>query len=206
MSRVLHISCSPRGDRSYSTRVAREFVSAYRDAHPDDEIDSLDLFTHDIPDFRAPEAAAKYAVLSGQEPRDEAARAWRPVIDTIRSFMSYDKYVLSTAMWNFSIPYRLKQYIDVLVQPGLTFSFSPATGYTGLVTGKRVALVLARGGAYGEPASAALDFQKAYLQLILGFIGITDVQSIVVEPTLGPEAEKATSTAVSQARAIAAAF
>ena len=51
-------------------------------------------------------------------------------------FKSADKYVFSLPMWNFGIPYKLKHFIDVLVQPGLTFSFSPETGYKGLVTGK----------------------------------------------------------------------
>ena len=52
-------------------------------------------------------------------------------------------------MWNFGIPYILKHYIDLIVQPGLTFSFSPSEGYKGLVTGKPVTVVYARGGAYG---------------------------------------------------------
>ena len=43
----------------------------------------------------------------------------------------------------------MKHLIDVIVQPGLTFSFSPTEGYKGLVTGKKAAAVYARGGAYG---------------------------------------------------------
>lgn len=206
MSRVLHIACSPRGQRSYSTRVAQEFVEAYRTAHPDDGVEVLDLFTAKIPEFRAPEASAKYAVLSGQSPRDEAATAWAAVIETIEHFKSFDKYVVSSAMWNFSLPYRLKQYIDVLVQPGLTFSYSPRTGYTGLVTGKKATLVLARGGAYSDPGSASLDHQKSYLEMILGFIGITDVRTVVVEPTMSDQIERIFVGRVEQARSLAATF
>jgi FMN-dependent NADH-azoreductase len=47
-------------------------------------------------------------------------------------------------MWNFGIPYVLKHYIDILVQPGDIFSYPPDTGYSGHVTGKPVMLVCAR--------------------------------------------------------------
>ncbi len=88
-------------------------------------------------------------------------------------------------MWNFGIPYKLKHYIDVLTQPGLTFSYSPSEGYKGLVTGKPAAVVYARGGSY-PPGSGAegMDFQKSYFETLLKFIGFTDIRPIVVEPTL----------------------
>jgi FMN-dependent NADH-azoreductase len=79
----------------------------------------------------------------------------------------------------------LKKYIDILVQPGLTFTYSPAEGYKGLVTGKPALLVLARGGAYGPGTGAeSLDLQKPYLETILRFIGFTEIDTILVEPTL----------------------
>jgi FMN-dependent NADH-azoreductase len=94
-------------------------------------------------------------------------------------------------MWNFGIPYRLKQYIDIITQPGLTFSYDPEKGYTGLVTGKPVLFVLARGGEYPEGTPAvAFDHQTSYLKTIFAFMGFTDMSAILVEPTLmaGPEA------------------
>jgi len=96
-------------------------------------------------------------------------------------------------MWNFGIPYRLKQYIDLLVQPSYTFAFDPEKGYSGLVTGKPAFVAYARGGEYAEGTeAAAFDFQKKYLETVLGFIGFTEIQSVVVEPTLhgGPEVAK----------------
>ncbi len=87
-------------------------------------------------------------------------------------------------MWNFSIPYKLKHFIDVITQPGLTFSFSPETGFQGLVTGKSVTAVYSRGGEYDNEAAKCMDFQKPYLELVLGFIGFKDINSIIIEPTL----------------------
>ena len=144
MARLLHIVASPRAE-SYSTRVAKAFLNSYRQERPEDGIEVLDLFQAEIPPFHAPQAKAKYAVSAGQAPRDEAEAAWQPVIKTINHFKAFDKYVLSCPMWNFGVPYRLKQYIDVIVQPSLTVAFSPGKGYTGLVTGKPLMLILARG-------------------------------------------------------------
>jgi FMN-dependent NADH-azoreductase len=78
----------------------------------------------------------------------------------------------------------LKHYIDLLVHRRLTFSFTPEGGYKGLVTGKPLAAVYARGGAYG-PGSGAESWhqQSKYLKHIFGFIGFTDIREIFVEPT-----------------------
>jgi FMN-dependent NADH-azoreductase len=112
-------------------------------------------------------------------------------------------------MWNFGIPYKLKHLIDVIAQPGMTFGYDPEKGYFGLVTGKKVALVLARGGMYapGMPA-AAIDFQLPYLEHILRFFGMTDFQTILVEGTLGgPEAAaKARAHGAAAAAGLAADF
>jgi FMN-dependent NADH-azoreductase len=112
-------------------------------------------------------------------------------------------------MWNFSIPYRLKQYIDIIVQPGYTFGVTQS-GYEGMVKNKPVLVVYARGGEYkpGGPAET-FDLQKRYLELILGFMGFTDIRSVVVEPTLaaGPDAaQKAKAQAIEKAKQIAADF
>ncbi|MHC5182946.1 MAG: FMN-dependent NADH-azoreductase [Planctomycetota bacterium] len=89
--------------------------------------------------------------------------------------------------WNFSIPYRLKQYIDILVQPGYTFTFGE-NGYEGLVKDKPVFVVYARGGSFPEGSEReAFDMQKKYIELFLGFIGFENIQSIVVGPTLQGE-------------------
>ncbi len=94
-------------------------------------------------------------------------------------------------MWNFSIPYKLKHYIDVITQPGLTFIFSPESGYQGLVTGKPITVIYARGGEYSSSETSAMDFQKTYMEMILGFIGFQDIKTVLVEPTLtDPEATK----------------
>ena len=209
MSRLLYIQVSPRGDRSYSISVADAFIDAYRTAHPDDSVSTINLFTTDLPPFDGFALNAKYAILNGQDHSADEAAAWRAVENVIETFTSADKMVFAVPMWNFGIPYRLKHFIDVIVQPGYTFSFSPEEGYQGLVTGKPAFVVYSRGGAYPPGSDTEpFDLQTKYFELFLGFIGVTDVRRVVVEGTLsGPEAaETAKTAAIEEARTFARSF
>jgi len=210
MSELIYLQCSPRGDRSYSTRGAGAFVEAYRRGHAGDEVKAINIFEKSLPAFDGPAVQAKYTILHGQEHSEQERRVWKAVEAVIDEFKAADKYLLSIPMWNFGIPYRLKQYFDILVQPGYTFSYSEEQGYKGLVTGKPICLVLSRGGEYlAGSAYEVFDLQKKYLQTILGFIGFRDIKIIVVEPTLagGPErARQKLEAAMAEAKKLALDF
>ena len=209
MSRLLYVQASPRTKRSRSRQVADAFVEAYRQGHPDDEIAAVNIFEKDLPAFDGLAVQAKYTILHGQQHSAEELAAWKEVERVIEEFTSADKYLLAVPMWNFGIPYRLKQYFDILVQPGYTFSYSPEEGYSGLVTGKPAVVCYARGGDYSAPETASLDLQKPYLDLILGFMGITDVRTVVAQPMLmaGPEvSQQKLAEAIAEARKIAQSF
>jgi FMN-dependent NADH-azoreductase len=185
MAKLLVIQGSPRGDRSKSAAVAQAFLAAYKEANPADTVETLDLWSVSLPTFDGDMLEAKYAVLHGQAHTAEQAAAWKTVADMAAAFKAADKYLIAVPMWNFSIPYKVKHFFDIIIQPGLTFSFSPETGYQGLVTGKKAAIIYARGGAYGPGSGAeAYDLQTRTLGGLLGFIGITEQHNILVEPTL----------------------
>ncbi|MBE0535926.1 MAG: NAD(P)H-dependent oxidoreductase [Phycisphaerae bacterium] len=210
MSRVLYIKASPRGGRSKSIAVADAFIAEYKKHHPDDEIEVFDLFEADLPSFDGLTVQAKYTIMHGKEHTDAELKAWRRVEELIEHFKSADKYVLAVPMWNFGISYRLKQYIDILVQPGYAFTYSPEEGYKGLITGRPLFVAYARGGAYGEgTGSDALDYQKKYIEVIFPFMGFTDIRPVVVEPTLqGGEAtaKQVLEQGIDRARQLAPAF
>ena len=193
MSKVLYLQCSPRLERSHSIAVADAFVDEYRKANPADEVIVENIFAMNLPSFDSVEVNAKYTILHGQKHSADEKRAWKSVEAVISEFKSADKYVMAVPMWNFGIPYRLKQFFDIIIQPGYTFSFSPDKGYSGLVTGKPVFVAYARGGEYtAGTGREAFDLQKKYVEMALGFIGFTDIYSVIVEPTLqgGPDAAK----------------
>lgn len=209
MERLLYIEASPRKKRSSSIEVAKSFLESFQASHPESSIDTLDLWKTDIPPFDGDVIDAKYAIMHGQSHTEAQRKSWRAIEQLIADFKKADRYLFSLPMWNYSIPYKLKHYFDVIVQPTYLFSFSPTEGYKGLVTGKPAAIIYSRGGAYGSGTNAEdLDLQKSYMETILKFIGFTNIQSIIIEPTLAsPEIkDKVIKNAKEEAIQMAAKF
>jgi FMN-dependent NADH-azoreductase len=185
MPKLLHISASPRGERSESLALAAAFLDGYRRLNPGDEVEEWDLWDGSLPEFGPAAAAAKMDVFAGQEPTGAGAEAWRRARAAFERFAAADKYLFSVPMWNAGVPYILKQFIDVVSQPGMVFGFDGELGYSGLVTGRRAAVIYTS-AVYGEgrgPAFGA-DFQAPYLESWLRWAGITDIASVEFRPNL----------------------
>jgi FMN-dependent NADH-azoreductase len=194
MSTLLHIESSPRKRRSASLDVARAYVDAYRDAHPDHRIDVLDLWSVALPEFDGDALDAKYADLSGTPLNAAQQQAWASIRELAQRLHDADTLLFSVPLWNFSIPYKLKHLIDVVSQRGILFSFD-ARGLQGLLKDKKAVVIYARGLDYSVGSSTpahSFDFQRPYMEAWLRSVGVTDVKSIVVEKTLlGPEPDHA---------------
>jgi FMN-dependent NADH-azoreductase len=201
MPRLLHISASPRGEASETLAVAREFLASYADAHPGVDIDTYDLWDGTLPEFGPAAAGAKMAVFAGQEPEGEQAAAWAAARATFDRFSGYDHYLFSVPMWNAGVPYKLKQFIDVISQPGMVFGFDPVAGYTGLLTGRKAAVIYSS-AVYGPgrgPEFGA-DHQRPFLEGWLRWAGITDITTVRFAPNLAT-ADAATARAAAHAEA-----
>ncbi|WP_395678638.1 FMN-dependent NADH-azoreductase [Inquilinus sp.] len=210
MARLLYVEASPRKQRSASIEVARAFLAAYRAAHPADEIETLDLWTIDLPEFDGAVMEAKYAGLSGTPLTAAQETAWRRIRELAQPFVVADRLLFAVPLWNFGIPYKLKHLIDVISQKDVLFSFTEQ-GFSGLLPSRKAAVIYARGLDYGPSAftpAAGFDFQKPYMEMWLRFIGVTDITAITVEKTLfGPEVDtQARAEAKRQAEAVAKTF
>jgi FMN-dependent NADH-azoreductase len=188
MASLLHISASPRGDRSHSQAIAGAFLETYREHNPSHTVDTIDLWNHDLPALDNAAIEAKHAVLRKLPHTEEQAKAWSSIVREASRLFCYDRLLFSVPMWNWSIPYVLKRFIDVVTQPGVLFEWSPATGYVGLLS-KRVAIVYSSSFAY--PADGDLqgfDHQKNYFEHWLKVIGCNDISTVTIAPTAAPEA------------------
>ena len=211
MAKLLHIESSPRKERSHSIAVAREFVAAYASAHAGAAVDTWDLWApaEQLPEFDGAAITAKYAALGGAAHSPPEAEAWRTIGRSADRLKAADVILISSPMWNFGVPYKLKHLIDVVTQPGLTLRFDPvAHALTGTVPAKVAVVVSARAGSYGAGSPwAAMDMEAPYLQKWLNFVGVADVRHVYVEPTASPDAAAAArDKAVAEARALAAAL
>jgi FMN-dependent NADH-azoreductase len=203
MNRVLLITSSPRGAASYSTRVAHALARKLAAGRRDSALTVRDLAREPLPHIDESFAIAR------NTPAEQLSPPQRAVLERsdalVAELKAAEVIVIAAAMINFGIPSTLKAYIDHVLRPGITFRYTEK-GPEGLLRGKKVYLVLARGGVYSEGPMQSLNFQDTYLKAALGFVGLTDIEVIAVEGVaFGPDAaSKAVSAALQKASALAA--
>jgi FMN-dependent NADH-azoreductase len=124
----------------------------------------------------------------------------------VRQFVAADAYIVAAPMWNFSIPYQLKHYIDCIIQPGYCFAYNAIGVPEPLLHDRTMLCVTSRGADYstGSPLQP-FDFQEPYLRSLLAFTGITQVDFIHAQPMdAGLELrEAAVARALQQAASLA---
>lgn len=184
MSKLLYVEASPSKSRSHTITVAHAFLDAYRAAHPQDEIERVDLWDTVLPPFDNATIEAKFAVLRRNDFTPEQLARWEAVRAVSRQFNSADKYVFSVPMWNFGVPYVLKHYIDVVTLAGENWHWSQGTGYETLLSGKKALAIYASANLHQQFGDGADDFQKPFMRRWLRFIGVEDIHEITLAPTL----------------------
>ncbi|PDT80258.1 NAD(P)H-dependent oxidoreductase [Sinorhizobium sp. BJ1] len=187
MTSLLYVECSPRKQRSASIEVSQSFLDAYQEKHPGSTVQQMNLWNTDLPEFDEEAMAAKYTGLSGGVRTCSQEAAWDRIKQLAQPFSAADKILFAVPLWNFSIPYKLKHLIDLISQKDVLFNFDE-NGFTGRLTGKKAAVIYARGLDYFSSSTATpqagYDFQRPYMEMWLNFIGISDISTIIVEKTL----------------------
>ncbi|MGB8816740.1 MAG: NAD(P)H-dependent oxidoreductase [Rhizobiaceae bacterium] len=198
MSNVLLVLTSPRGD-SVSTKLATELANKIA-AKSGGAVTLRDVAAKPLPHLDAELISATRSGKTDLTAHEKAA--FDRAMEIIGEVKSADVVVIGAALFNFGPTTNLKGWIDHLAVPGQTFSYS-AEGPEGLVKGKKVYVVTASAGTYGEGPG---DYLKPWLTFALGFMGMSDVEVITVDKlAYGPDAvEKTMAAANDQIAAIAA--
>lgn len=180
MPTLLHIDSSPL-DSSISRELSREFVTNWKAAHPSGKVIYRDLAANAPKSIDQAWIQAVFTPAEARQPEQNSLLAYSDA--SIAELEQADEYVFGVAMHNFNIPSVMRLWIDQVVRAGRTFSYGPE-GAKGLLTGKKATILAASGGVY-EPGSptAAMNFMDPYLRMILGFIGVEDVQVVNAQGT-----------------------
>lgn len=166
--KVLYIKASPKPKgKSASHRVAEAFIKEYIENNPKDEVVELNLHEEGCP-------YVNYEILCDSFERKGL------MVKTANKFVEYDKYIISSPMWNLSIPAILKSYIDLITVKEITFEYSKLGIPIGLAKGKKAFYLGSRGGGYPFPLSM-ITFDMRYIKYIFRFIGIKDFKSFILE-------------------------
>ncbi|MBF2066104.1 MAG: FMN-dependent NADH-azoreductase [Calothrix sp. C42_A2020_038] len=184
MTHLLHIDASPRGERSQSRRMTREFIEKWKQAHPNDTVTYRDIGRHPVPHVDENWIAAAFS--SPEQHTPELQKAISISDQLVDEFLAADIYVIGVPMYNFSVPSTFKAYIDQIVRVGRTVAFEPndsANVFKPLVLGKKMFIVEARGDSGFQTGGRyeKMNYHDPYLVTVFGFIGITDITFIHVE-------------------------
>jgi len=174
--KLLHIDSSILGDNSTSRQLSAELVAAWAAAEPGVEVTYRDLAADAISHLSA---ASLVAAGTPTELRDAAQKHEAALGEqSIEEFLGADAIVIGAPMYNFSIPSQLKAWIDRIAVAGKTFRYTES-GPEGLAGGKKVIIVSTAGGIHaGQPSGIA---HENYLELVLNFLGITDIEVVRAE-------------------------
>ena len=183
---LLFLLASPRKTESQTIRLAQAYLDALQVENPGLEVDVIELWDSDLPAFDGNKAAAKMNVIAGVGQDAVLQTAWDQVVEIANRFISADRYLIAAPMWNSGIPYRLKQYIDLIHQPGLLWTLDPATGYHGLLKDKHATLALTS-GVYAQGVKTpefGVDHHSTYLRAWLNQAGVTEIDELRFQPSL----------------------
>lgn len=201
MSKVLYIKANikPEG-QSRTYRISDSLIEEYKANNSQDEIITLDLYEEDIDFLKTEDLGAVFG------PKNEDSKN-HPILKYAYQFAEADKYIIAAPMWNLSIPAILKAYIDYVSVTGITFKYT-AEGPVGLCTDKKAVFVSSRGGEYSNGPAAQFEMGERYIRTILGFFGITDVQSVVAEnvDVIGADVDSIIEEAIDKAKKIGKEF
>lgn len=184
---ILQINSSARrlheGQGSVSTLLANEVVQQLVERNPGAKTVVHDLAVRPLPPMDEATLGALFTPADARSQVQADRVAFNDQL--IAELQAADVIVLTAPMINFGVSSQLKNWIDAVARAGVTFSYG-ANGPVGLVTGKKVIVVSSRGGVHrGQPT----DNIVPYLQVTLGFLGMTDVKFVLAEGlNMGEEA------------------
>ena len=181
--KILHVSCSPRGEDSESYRLSRKIVACLLESHP-----AADLVSRVVGDGSLPHVDDNYAISQQSTvdvSQEGTASRSAELIDEIRNA---DVVVIGTPMHNYTVPSALKAWIDHVVRVRWTFDVGHA-GKVSLLHDRPVFVAVSSGGKFSGEGARQPDFLTPYLRTILSMVGLHDLTFFTVQGTaFGPEA------------------
>lgn len=183
--KLLHLDSSILGSNSVSRSLSAAVVDHLRAIVPTLEVAYRDLAEAPLAHL----SGAHFAAMSAPKvPDDPILRAEIEVGQAVvTEFLEANIVVLGLGFYNFGIPSQLKAWIDRIVIAGKTFRYAE-NGSFGLINNKRIIVVIARGGFYGEGSPvAAMEHAETYLRATFSFLGVENFHVIAADGvSVGP--------------------
>ena len=170
---ILHIDSSARLEDSNSRIVSQYLVEQLSLRGGESEVIVRDLVLEPLPPMTAADIVGVHGSHSA-EGNPALSRHLATSEELVDELKRADTLVFGLAMYNFSVPAYLKQWIDYVCRAGVTFRYG-ANGPEGLTAVKRAYIVTASGGT---TVGGNGDFASTYLEHICRFLGIEEIHHI----------------------------
>jgi FMN-dependent NADH-azoreductase len=180
--KILEIQSSPRGESSDSIALTKSFTQVCKSAKASIVVDTMNVWNEQLPEFDHEAIGAKYKAVKHETMTEAESNVWERIQSLIQRFQHTDRIVLGTPMWNFGLPYKLKQLIDLVAQRNYLFSYD-GKQYGPLLNVEKAVAVYTRGSRYleGTPIPPSFDHQAPYLDFWLRLIGVRDLRGLIVD-------------------------
>lgn len=182
MAKLLYIDACIRGENSRTRALAEAYLDAYRAAHPQDGIETVDLS----------QTALKPLDCAALQARDAAFGAWNErQFALARQLRGADRIVIAAPFWNGTFPATLHVYFEHVCVAGLTFNCVDDR-YEGLCRAQECVFLTTRGGVYETGTSQLRDVATPFLESLTTMLGVPRVRVIAAEglDIAGNDAEK----------------
>lgn len=142
---------SQRGPASRTRRLADAFLSAFREARPEAEVETVALEKLDLAPFLP-------AALDEREALASIGAFDAPVFDLARQFRRADRIAAAAPFWDLSFPAVMRTYIEHISANGLTYHYEH-DGCHGDCGAERL-LYLTTGGDFERPESLGVLYWR----------------------------------------------
>jgi len=186
MMKILHVTCSPRGQASESYRLSQRIMGYLLKREP-----SATVVDRVIGGGGVSHIDESYATALGATQRSPAEISPEGSMfrseELIQELESSDIVVIATPMHNFTVPSALKAWIDHIVRVRRTFDVT-GRGKVAVLRDRPVYVAVSSGGRFSGARAGQPDFLTPYLRAILGTVGLQNLTFFSIEGSaLGPD-------------------
>ncbi len=180
MKTLLRLDCSAKTEGSISKELSSYFTEKWLEAHPTGTIVHRDLTKIDLPHIK--EDTIIGFNTAKEEMTDRLLEVTSLSDELIGELKGANEVLISSPMYNLTIPSSLKAYLDLVVRKDHTFGIDE-NGYHGHLTDIKGYLITTKGGIMKGTPYEKFDFQDPYLRAILNYIGVSVEKLFSVEGT-----------------------
>ncbi|CAM3064784.1 FMN-dependent NADH-azoreductase [Moritella viscosa] len=174
--KILHIDSSLQGNNSTSSEIATKLIEKLDvNNTQEQQVTYRDLNVSQVPHLTDAIFSAFHTPEAERTIEQQAAAAVSDQL--IDEVSNSDILIIAVPMYNFGVPSTLKAWIDHIARAGKTFSYT-AEGPKPLLEMPKTYVIATRGGIY---ANTPVDTQAPWLEQVLKFVGVQEVEFIFAE-------------------------